>query len=114
MNQHTPTIESPATFACPACAWRAVLANDGRLIQSVPGDGGHDHIGQALKLRDELYAHIDQAFHRLRKHYADGDPLPERNDNCEDLIAAGCADTRRLNVAQLQRLYRCVTSEVGL
>ena len=48
---------------------------------------------------DERRAYVEAIMNRLRRHYAERTPLPDRDD----------AET--LSLALLQRLYRAVMSE---
>lgn len=51
MSNHTIHPDADL-LRCSACPWRGVITNDGRLIQTQAGERGHDHIGQALRIRD--------------------------------------------------------------
>jgi hypothetical protein len=48
---------------------------------------------------------------RLRRQYADRALLPSKDDNTDDLIAAGVMDGETMSLQLLQRLYRYVISE---
>lgn len=48
---------------------------------------------------------------RLKWHYAHRTPLPEADDNMDDLVAAGVVAPRTLSLNQLQRLIRAVIGE---
>ena len=69
MPDHIPHLDG-ATFTCPACPWRAVLATDGRIVQTQPGDAGHDHIGQAIAQRAAMRAEVERACAHLQQQYA--------------------------------------------
>lgn len=115
-NNHQVTFDG-ARYTCPACTFSAVLTTDDRIIQTDPGQPGHDHLAQAWAMRradDARAAWAEQAMQRLRQHYADKTPLPEADDNRDDLVAAGVIDPRPLDRRLLQRLYRCVITEHGL
>lgn len=69
MTPHLPNLDG-ATFTCPDCAWRAVLASDGRIVQVQPGEPGHDHIGQAIAQRAAMRAEVERACAHLQEQYA--------------------------------------------
>jgi hypothetical protein len=56
-------------------------------------------------------AYVVALLDRLKRLYADRALLPGRDDNTDDLIAAGVMDGERLSLQLLQRLYRYVISE---
>lgn len=47
----------------------------------------------------------------LKWHYQHRTPLPEADDNMDDLVAAGVVAPRTLSLNQLQRLIRAVIGE---
>jgi hypothetical protein len=101
MSNHTPTSDG-VLYICPACAWRAVEATDGRIVMTAPGDPGHDHIGQARRQQAARIAHAQQIMERLRQHYAQRTPLP---------IRPGQKWPALLTAQQLERLERAVVGE---
>jgi hypothetical protein len=80
---HTPTLTN-ALITCDCCAFRAVLARDGRAIVTVAGDASVDHLASVAEQRDRARQIID----RLRQ--------------------------RPLDPAQLARLAYCVETEFVL
>lgn len=97
---HTPTRDGPL-LTCSACAWRAVLTGDGRIIQTAVGDPGHDHIGQAQALRDQELAarraYVERQMNHLRQQYGSCAKLPGSDE--------------AMGLKLLQRLYRHVVAE---
>lgn len=69
MPDHIPHLDG-RIFTCHACPWRAVLASDGRIVQTQPGEPGHDHIGQALAQRSAMRAEVERACAHLQQQYA--------------------------------------------
>lgn len=88
MTPHIPNLDG-RTFTCPDCAWRAVLATDGRIFQTSPGEPGHDHIGQAIAQRAAMRAEVERVCAHLQQQYA-------RN---------------RLEIKQYQKLLKYVIAE---
>lgn len=60
---------------------------------------------------DARRAYVERICDRLRRHYSERTPLPGRDDNIDDLIAAGVMGGEHLSLRLLQRLYRAVASE---
>ena len=69
MTTHTPTL-TDHTFTCPACAFRAVLTTDGRIVLTQAGDAGHDHIGQARAHLAAIRCEAERACAHLQRQYA--------------------------------------------
>lgn len=88
---HTPTL-SANLITCAACTYRAVLASDGRMLVTDPGDASYDHLAPIRAQRDQLV----KTMTRIRQHYATRAPLP---------------NGEALSLQQLQRLYRAVAGE---
>lgn len=60
---------------------------------------------------DARRAYVERLMNRLRRQYADRALLPGKDDNTDDLIAAGVMDGAALSLQLLRRLYRHVISE---
>jgi hypothetical protein len=60
---------------------------------------------------DARRAYVVALLDRLRRQYADRALLPSKDDNTDDLIAAGVMDGETLSLQLLQRLYRAIPSE---
>lgn len=105
---HQPQLDGDR-YTCPDCAWVAVLASDGRLIQTSAGDAGHDHLGQARAQLAQGNEHAARIMARLRDHYERGTTLPLRDT--ATVPPAQATRPATLTVKQLQRLYRAVIGE---
>lgn len=113
MSNHTPTLDHNL-ITCAACSFRAVQANDGRVLITEPGDTSVDHLAAAKADRQQRVAWAEQAMDRLRIAYAERRALPGPTDNYDDLVAAECIAPHTLTLRQLQRLYRAVMGEHGV
>lgn len=91
---HTPTLDRDL-YTCPACAWRAVLTSDARIVQTQPGDPGHDHIGQARAQQAERLTEARRILARLRAQYDTHATFSDQS----------------LSLRQLQRLTQAVVGE---
>jgi hypothetical protein len=56
-------------------------------------------------------AYIERLMRRLQRLYSERALLPAKDDNTDDLIAAGVMDGETMSLNLLQRLYRAVISE---
>lgn len=118
MTAHVPILVD-RLFTCPACPWRAVLTSDNRLVQTEAGDPYHDHIGQALAIRDAEDVYIRRLIERLRRQYQA--PLPRSDGRhvypCEEVKTGCCVcdhqDGYRLSLWMLKRLERHIQAEYG-
>lgn len=103
---HTLT-QTGYVVQCDACGWRAILTSKGPFTR-VKGDPSFDH----LALIDTGYIeYVEQLMQRLTRIYNERRPLPEKDDNTDDLVAAGVMDGRRLSMQQLRKLYQAIATE---
>src|SRR5688500_9351730 len=91
---HTPTIDGQIV-TCDACEYRAILTNRGVFIRNI----GHSPIDHQALL-DAQKALAERLLRGLVQAYNERRPLPEADDNLDDLVAAGVMDGRRLTMRQ--------------
>lgn len=60
---------------------------------------------------DARRAYVERLMDRLRRLYADRALLPAKDDNTDDLIAAGVMDGETMSLNLLRRLYRAIMAE---
>jgi len=60
---------------------------------------------------DPRRAYVTRLMDRLRRLYAERALLPAKDDNTDDLIAAGVMDGETMSLNLLRRLYRAVISK---
>lgn len=107
MTDHTPTLVD-RTFTCPACAWRAVVTTDGRIVQTQAGEFGHDHIGQAIAQLAAIRGEAARQIQRSIWLYQESCPIPGLNDDIE------WRPSPPLTMRQVRAYSRYIKAEHGL
>lgn len=118
MNMHQPIETIPTLYICPLCAWRGVLTTAG-LVTTEHGDRSADHLAAIVAQQQLAHDTAERIMTRLREQYASGAALPRCDGRhvfpCEEVKTGHCVcdhqDGYRLQLRQLQRLYRAVAGE---
>lgn len=112
MSNHTPTADHNL-ITCDACAYRAIVTNRGLFIRNI-GHSPIDHQALLERRQAEARALVKRQLRRLIEAYHSRRPLPEADDNRDDLVAAGVMDARTLTMRQVHDLARRIRTEHGI
>ncbi len=109
---HTPALTA-GVYRCPACSFHAIATQDGLHVLD-SGIGRQLHLAAIAQQQIELRAYVEALLRRLVQVYNERRALPERDDNCDDLVSAGVWDARYLTMRTVRELSKHIRAEYGL